>query len=80
VSEDAMLTEEIKNEIGKLGLSDRLLLIEDVWDEIAKSNTSIPLPQWQKKELDTRLAAYQSRENQTKAWHEVHNELRGKYK
>jgi putative addiction module component (TIGR02574 family) len=52
-----MLTEEIKNEIGKLGLSDRLLLIEDVWDEIAKSNTSIPLPQWQKKELDTRLAA-----------------------
>lgn len=75
-----MLAEEIKNEIGKLGLSDKLLLIEDVWDEIAKSNTTIPLPEWQKKELDKRLAVYESSKKETKAWHEVHNELREKYK
>lgn len=75
-----MRTEEIKNEIGKLGLADRLLLIEDVWDEIAKSNTTIPLPEWQKLELDKRLMAYENGTKETSEWSDVHHELRAKYK
>ncbi len=47
-----MRIEEIKNEIDKLGLAERLLLVEDVWDSIAKSNLELPVPEWQKKELD----------------------------
>jgi putative addiction module component (TIGR02574 family) len=71
---------KLKSEIGKLGLSDKLLLIEDVWDEIAKSNTALPLPEWQKKELDIRLASHENAEHDTQNWQDVHRELRHKYK
>ena len=46
-----MRTDELKIEIGKLGLSDKLLLVEGVWDEIAESNKQLPLPEWQEREL-----------------------------
>ena len=50
-----MRPEEIKREIGKLNLSEKLLLIEDVWDSIAQSNSELPMPEWQKRELDKRM-------------------------
>ncbi len=74
-----MRTEELKNEINKLGVSEQISLIEDVWDEIAKSNSELPLPEWQKKELNRRLALYESGEVETKNYREVHEELRNKY-
>ncbi len=74
-----MRTEELKNEINKLGVSEQISLIEDVWDEIAKSNSELPLPEWQKKELDRRLALYEKGEVETRDWQEVHEELRKKY-
>jgi hypothetical protein len=43
-----MIPEEIKQEIDKLNLAQKLLLIEDVWDSIAKSNSEVPMPEWQK--------------------------------
>jgi len=49
--------EEIREEINRLYLSEKLLLIADVWDSIAQSNNELPMPEWQKKELDLR---YQS--------------------
>ncbi len=49
-----MRPDEIKQEIGKLNLSEKLLLVEDVWDSIAQSNSELPLPEWQKRELDKR--------------------------
>jgi len=75
-----MRTEELKNEIRKLEVSEKLILIEAIWEDIAKSNEDIPLPEWQKKELDKRLAAYDRGEVKTKDYHEVHEALRTKYK
>ncbi len=40
-----MRTEELKSEIRKLGVSEKLILIEEVWDDIAKSNEELPLPE-----------------------------------
>lgn len=74
-----MRTEELKSEINKLGVSEKISLIEDVWDEIAKSNLELPLPEWQKKELDRRLALYENGAMETKDYLEVHEELRDKY-
>ncbi len=74
-----MRTEELKSEINKLGVSEKISLIEDVWDEIAKSNSELPLPEWQKKELDRRLALYEKGEVETRDWKKVHEELRQKY-
>jgi putative addiction module component (TIGR02574 family) len=75
-----MRTDELKIEIGKLDLSDKLLLVESVWDEIAESNKQLPLTEWQEKELEKRLALYDSGETETSNWNEVHETLRTKYK
>ncbi|GAA3917357.1 addiction module protein [Litoribacillus peritrichatus] len=75
-----MRADELKREINKLTVADRLMLIEDVWDDIAKSNSEIPLPEWQKKELDKRLALYEAGEVKTTPLTDVHEALRNKYK
>lgn len=74
-----MRTDEIKNEISKLAMSEKLLLIEDVWDQIAESNAELSLPDWQKQELNSRLSQYKSGQLKTKNWLDAHEELRNKY-
>ena len=49
-----MKSEKIKQEINKLNLAEKLLLVEDIWDSIAQSNSELPMPEWQKLELDKR--------------------------
>ena len=73
-----MGSDEIKNEIDKLGLSEKLLLVEDIWDSIAVSNSEIPMPEWQKKELDKRYQEYNKGNLQLHDWKTVHEDLRGK--
>jgi len=47
-----MRPDQIKEEVRELTLSEKLLLVEDIWDLIAADNSEIPVPAWQKKELD----------------------------
>ncbi len=75
-----MRAEELKSEVRKLDVSEKLLLVEEVWNEIAKSNEELPLPEWQKKELDKRLKSYSQGEAQTTEWHRVHEDLKNSYK
>ena len=75
-----MRTQELKNEISKLDINEKLLLIEDVWDEIAQSNAQLSVPQWQKDELDSRQALYQAGKLKTTDWQQAHQTLRDKYK
>jgi len=46
-------TEEIVREVEKLGLSEKLMLVEDIWDGIARDSGELPMPEWQKSELDS---------------------------
>ena len=66
-----MRTEELRSEINKLEVSEKLILVEKVWDDIAKSNEQLPLPEWQKKELTRRLSAYDEGEIETRDLHGV---------
>ncbi|HBR21323.1 MAG TPA: addiction module protein [Nitrospiraceae bacterium] len=75
-----MKLEEIKQEIGKLPLSQKLLLVEDVWDSIAEGNRELPLPEWQKRELDKRYMEYKAGGRNLHDWRSVHEELRNQYK
>jgi putative addiction module component (TIGR02574 family) len=74
-----MRPDEIKQEIGKLNLSEKLLLIEDVWDSIAQSNSELPMPEWQKRELDKRYKEYKEGKQSLHDWQSVHEEIRNKY-
>ena len=75
-----MSVKEIKKQIDKLELSEKLILVEDVWDSIALNNSVLPLYEWQKKELDKRYKEYKNGEQNLHEWNEVHSELRKKHK
>ena len=54
-----MLLDSI-SEIAKLSTSEKILLVEDLWDNIASDKLSVPIPQSHRKELDRRLNIYKS--------------------
>ena len=75
-----MISNDIIKEIDNLGLSEKIMLVEDIWDSIARSNTELPLPEWQKSELDKRYINYRNGSLELHDWENVHEELRQKYK
>jgi len=72
--------DQIKDEINSLGLSEKLILVEDIWDSIVTSNVEIPMPEWQKKELGKRYKAYEDGKLELHDWGAIHKNLRDKYK
>lgn len=47
-------------EILELPLNERVKLIEAIWDSISAVPEALPLTQWQREELDQRLAEYEA--------------------
>ncbi|WP_045218060.1 addiction module protein [Desulfonatronum thioautotrophicum] len=75
-----MDTVHIENEIAKLNISERLHLIMNAWDTLAKDHNLLPMPEWQKKELERRYQEYQRGDLEMYDWQTAHEELRNKYK
>ena len=71
-----MRPEQIKEKISRLGLSEKLLLVEDVWDSIARDNDDIPLPEWQKQELDRRYREFEKGNVELHDWESDHENMR----
>ena len=57
--------------IKKLSIAERILIIEDIWDSIISSKEEFPISDDQKKELDLRLESYYKNPNEGKSWKEV---------
>jgi putative addiction module component (TIGR02574 family) len=57
--------------IKKLSVAERILIVEDIWDSIISSHEDFPISDEQKKELDLRLEAYYKNPNEGKSWEEV---------
>jgi len=68
--------DNLLQEIDRLTIPEKILLVEDIWDSIARSNAELPLPEWQKRELERRYAEYQEGKATLHAWEEVHESLR----
>jgi len=66
-----MLTEELR----RLSKSEKILLINDLWDEVAHEGDAPPLSQAQEKMLDERFAQFLETPEQGKPWHDVKKEL-----
>jgi len=75
-----MIATQIKNKINQLNLSEKINLVEDIWDSIAESNFDIPMREWQKHELDKRYEDYKNDKLQLYDWKTVHEDLSKKYK
>jgi len=75
-----MRPNEIIKEVDKLELSEKLILVADIWDSIARSQSMLPLPEWQKNELDKRYEEYKSGKLGLHDWKEVHSVVRERNK
>jgi len=70
---------DILAEIDKLELSEKILLVEDIWNRNAESNSVLPMPEWQKTELDKRKEELQSGKAGLKEWNTVHQAIRSEF-
>jgi putative addiction module component (TIGR02574 family) len=65
-------------QIFELTLSEKLQLLEDLWDSIAQTPAQIPVLDWQKEELAKRKAAYLQNPDSGSSWEAVKDRIRSK--
>jgi putative addiction module component (TIGR02574 family) len=58
-------------DILELDISERIQLVEDIWDSIAAFPNAVPLTDAQKEELDRRLSAYRANPEAGSPWDDV---------
>ena len=61
--------------IEQLSLTERLQLVEQIWDSIAEQPTALPLTDAQRAELDRRLAADDESPEEGLTWEEVKKQI-----
>ena len=76
-----MLNEEsimnaLLSQLGDLSLSEKLLLVEDLWDDIAASPESLPIHPWQQEELARREASLAANPEAAMSWEEAKRRIR----
>jgi len=58
-------------ELEKLPLAERMQLVEDLWDSIARSREELPIPQWQKDALEERKRSFLQHPDAGQSWEEA---------
>lgn len=59
-----------------LSVEDKLQLIAALWDSMALEPETIPVPEWQIKELERRIEAQRINPEAGQTWEEVKQEIR----
>jgi putative addiction module component (TIGR02574 family) len=72
-----MAQSSLPPEIRQLPVSDRLDLVERIWDSILEDEQQFELTDAQKAELDRRLAAHEASPNRGASWETVKAKLLG---
>ena len=57
--------------IERLGIEERLTLVEELWDSIAADSSAVPLTETQRTELDRRIAEHEAKPNDVVPWEEI---------
>ena len=60
----------------KLGRAERLQLVEDLWDSIAKEDQALPVSNWKREELCRRRARFLEHPTSGRTWEEVKHRAR----
>jgi putative addiction module component (TIGR02574 family) len=66
-------------ELERLSPSERLQLVEELWDSLAASPEVIPFHDWQKDELDRRKARLDSNPASALMWEEIVRRVRARH-
>lgn len=67
---------QILEDILQLSVSERLQLVEDIWDTIADAPEQIPLPKAQQDEIVRRIEAHDQRPEAGLPWREALDRIR----
>jgi len=65
--------------IFELSPSEKLQLVEDLWDDLAASPDAVPVHDWQKEELARRKANLQKNPGSALSWDEVQRRVRSRH-
>ena len=57
--------------IDRLGIEERLNLVEEIWDSIAADSAAVPLTDAQREEIDRRIADHEANPDDVVPWEEV---------
>lgn len=63
------------DDIRQLSVSERIQLVEDIWDTIVQSQAGVSLTDGQREELDRRLDVYSKDPSASKSWDAVREGL-----
>jgi putative addiction module component (TIGR02574 family) len=61
------------DEIKKLSLPEKILIVEEIWDSIAEDDEYPELTEAQRIELNRRIDSYQADPSKGKTWEEIKN-------
>ena len=64
--------------LSKLGLAEKLELVQQLWDDIASNAEELPVLEWQKQELARRKAAYLKHPRTGSSWEEAKARIRNR--
>ena len=64
------------DEIKQLDITERILLVEEIWDSIAKEQENVGLSSYEKEVLDMRLASLEKNSENLMSWDEIKNKIR----
>ncbi len=62
-----------------LSPAEKLQLVEDLWDDLASIPSQVPVPDWQKEELDRRKANLMKNPASGLGWDEVKRRVRNRH-
>ena len=64
------------DEIKLLDISERIILVEEIWDSIAEEQENLALSEYEKKILDKRLASLKENPKKLISWSEIKSKIR----
>ncbi len=70
---------QMMKDILKLSVSERILMVEAIWDSIAENDEKLELTDETKQLLDERLAAHKNNPNEGASWEDVKARIKNQF-
>ena len=65
------MKKNVSVQLSDLSMPEKIQLVEDLWDDIASHPELVPVPEWQKFELDQRKSNRKKNPKAASSWEDV---------